>query len=210
MKEITYFVRTTNERNFNYDLDYKLLVDKDHKPVKSFINQLKYISQYDSVLLEDDLVLCNNFKDKIEKVINDNPDVIINFFYDPAKYYLTRLSTKFAYNQCTYYPKGIALKIAELIEQLHASEPNLQYDVLENLALEMLELSHLQYRPCLVQHMDKNSLIQQNHIKYSRMTIYFDDYLEELGIEYDKAYTFTNQLKLYKKLKEHIKESMNK
>ena len=43
--EIKYFVRTTENRIFEYDLNYKKLIDTEHKPVQSFIAQLKYISQ---------------------------------------------------------------------------------------------------------------------------------------------------------------------
>jgi hypothetical protein len=85
MKEIKYFVRTTNDRIYEYDLEHEKLIDTEHAPVKSFINQLKYISQWDSVLLEDDLILCKDFKKRIEEVINQYPDKIINFFTRPKE-----------------------------------------------------------------------------------------------------------------------------
>jgi GR25 family glycosyltransferase involved in LPS biosynthesis len=85
MKEIKYFVRTTDDRIYEYDLEHEKLIDTEHAPVKSFINQLKYISQWDSVLLEDDLILCKDFKKRIEEVINQYPDKIINFFTRPKE-----------------------------------------------------------------------------------------------------------------------------
>lgn len=202
---IKYFVRTTEERSFDYDLNYELLVDKEKKPVESFIKQLKYISQYDSVLLEDDLILCKDFKDKIEDVIKQYPNDIINFFYNPANYFSTHYDGSFSWNQCTYYPKGVALKIANQMEHLRKGLKHLQYDVLEHNALDTLGINHIQYRPCLVQHIDDKSLIQEG--KYPpRRTIYFEDYLNELGIKYEDAYQNENRQKLRKLMNEKFKQ----
>ena len=61
---IKYFVRTTGERQLDESynqIEYELLIDKEYKPVKSLIEQLEIMNNYDSVLLEDDLILCKNF-----------------------------------------------------------------------------------------------------------------------------------------------------
>lgn len=200
---IKYFVRTTGEREFNYDLDYELLVDKEKKPVESFINQLKHISQYDSVLLEDDLILCKDFKFKMEEVIKQYSNYIINFFTAPDEYFTTRMNNTFYYNQCTYYPKGIASKLAAEMEKVYKRMPRAQYDVIEHNALTHLGIPNIQYRPCLVQHIDKSSLIQDDN--YPRRTPYFIDYLEELGIDYKDANEIQNRRKLYKLLREKFK-----
>lgn len=201
---IRYFVRTTGERSFNYDLHYELLVDKEKKPVESFISQLKYISQFNSVLLEDDLILCKDFKDKIEDVIRQYPNDIINFFYNPSTYFTTNYSSNFCWNQCTYYPKGIALQVAEEMSRVRKNLPNMQYDMLENVALQNLGMRHVQHRPCLVQHVDNGSLIQDNSCP-TRRTIYFEDYLNELGIDYKDAYKHENRNKLTKLMNEKFK-----
>lgn len=203
---IKYFVRTTEERTFDYDLNYELLVDKEKKPVESFINQLRYISQYNSVLLEDDLILCENFKDKIEDVIRQYPNDIINFFYNPTSYFTTHYVTKYCWNQCTYYPKDIALKIADEMEKIYNDSPSLQYDVIEDIALYRLGLTHVVYRPCLVQHIDKCSLIQEHDSHGSRRTIYFEDYLNELGIDYKDAFKTENRKKLQQLLNKKFKQ----
>jgi len=80
--EIKYYVRTTGEREFKYDLEYETITDAVNKPVQAFIEALYKISSSNAVLLEDDLVLCNNFKEEIEKVIEQYPIDIINFFKD--------------------------------------------------------------------------------------------------------------------------------
>lgn len=193
---IKYFVRTTNNRNFEYDLKYTKLVDTKCKPVESFINQLKYISSWDSVLLEDDLILCEDFKNKIEDVIKQYPNKIINFFTRPNDYFTTHESSIFAYNQCTYYPKGITKQIAIKMEEGFKKNPRAQYDVLENNALKELGITHIQYRPCLVQHLDKDSLVG-NYANGYRRTPYFIDYLKELNIDYKEAFETKNRNRLY-------------
>ena len=113
-----YFIRTTLERQLDSSysqIEYELLVDAEHKPLKSLIAQYKYISQFDCVLLEDDLVLCKDFKNRIEEVISKNHNRIINFFYRPGIYDLAYNDNySFAFSQCRYYPKGITDKIASL------------------------------------------------------------------------------------------------
>jgi hypothetical protein len=202
---IKYFVRTTCERTFNYDLNYELLVDKEKKPVDSFIEQLKYISQYDSVLLEDDLILCEDFQNKIEAVIAQYPNDIINFFYRPFEYFSTHYITTYAWNQCTYYPKGVAMEVATAMEAVRKSLPDIQYDILEGNAMNMLGMTHVVYRPCLVQHIDESSLIQEEGKYPPRRTIYFEDYLNELGIDYKDAYKHENRNKLTKLMNEKFK-----
>lgn len=206
---IYYFIRTTGERQLDSSysqIEYKLLVDTEHKPVESFIKQLDIISEYDSVLLEDDLILCKDFKNRIEEVINEYPNMIINFFQLPSLYITTCVSNlTFRFNQCTYYPKGVSKKIAENMLTYDKSNYKYGYDVIEDWAFKKLEIIYLIHRPCLVQHNDFKSIIQNG--KYlKRTTPYFIDYLEELGISYEDAVKVENQVKLRNLMKEKFKE----
>lgn len=190
---IRYFVRTTGERSLDESynqIDYKLLIDKEHKPVESFIKQLELISEYDSILLEDDLILCKDFKKRIEEVIKQYPNKIINFFTKPKEFFATREDSYFVYNQCTYYPKGLATQISLEMKQVRGYKP---YDLVENTALNNLGISHIQYRPCLVQHLDTDTLIQYKTFN-NRRSIYFIDYLDELNIPYEEAYLHKKEL----------------
>ena len=202
-----YYIRTTLERQLDdtyKQIDYELLVDREHKPVESFIQQLEIISEEDAVLLEDDLILCRNFKERIEEVIKQYPDKIINFFTFPRTHFQTREFQRFLWNQCTYYPKGIAKKLADTMKELREQNEELQYDALENLALEQLGMTHIQYRPCLIQHLDGRSLIGNG--ASGRMTIFFIDYLEDLNIPYEEANKQENRLKLKYALLKNKKE----
>lgn len=201
---LKFFVRTTGERKLDSSysqIEYELLIDKDHKPKESFINQLDYISSWDSVLLEDDLILCKDFKNRIEKVIEEYKGKIINFFTHPQMYFETTEDFKFCYNQCTFYPKGIGKLIAD---KMRTYELKFGYDMEENKALKELNLTHVRYRPCLVQHIDKESIIQKFHTKYARTTYYFIDYLDELNIDYKDANSVENRPKLLKLWKDKI------
>lgn len=115
-----YYVRTTGDRQFSYNINYEVLVDTERKPIRSFIDQLKYISNDNAVLLEDDVILCKNFKERIEEVVAQHPNYVINFFEDPFVFYLTetRPGIKYRNNQCTYYPKGVAKTIADKMEEI--------------------------------------------------------------------------------------------
>lgn len=197
---IKFFIRTTGERTLHESIkrelgdDYTLLIDKEHKPVDSFIKQLKQISEYDAILLEDDVILCKDFKKEIEKVIKEYPNTVINFFTKPLEYFSTVFGLlQFVYNQCTFYPKGLTNKIADKMIELR--EPYNQYDTLENKAMRALNIPHLRPRPALVQHIDNNTFIQQS-TSGARRCIWFKDYLDELNIDYKDAYTLENKEKL--------------
>lgn len=196
---IKYFVRTTNERIFNYDLDYKTFIDKEHKPVQSFIEALYQISDFDAVLLEDDLLLCNNFKEEIEKVIEQYPNDIINFFSEPFKYFTTHKTEFFAYNQCTYYPKGTAKIIADKMTEITKKCSSKSWNLIEHKALIALGIPHIVYRPALVQHKDVKSILN-NGMKLKRSTLYYKDYLDKLNISYEEAYSVENRERLQKLL----------
>lgn len=71
--------------------------------------------------------------------------------------------------------------------------PDVQHDVVEGRALSLLRIPNIIYRPCLVQHLDKDSLIQ-GHTDGRRCTPYFPNYLDELGISYEEAYKHKDKL----------------
>lgn len=186
--KIKYFVRTTGEREFNYDLEYETFLDTEHKPVKSYIDALYKISSSNAVLLEDDLILCNNFKEEIERVILQHPNVIINFFTKPESYFTTHFTDRFDYNQCTYFPKGITRMLADEILDLYNPQVHKSYGALLNRVLKNLRINHLIYRPSLVQHKDNLSILQ-NGANYKRNTMWFKGYLDEIGgISIEEAY----------------------
>lgn len=206
---IRYFIRTTNERTLDASIsrelgeNYTLLIDTEHNSGKAFIKQLLEINEYDAVLLEDDVILCKNFKEEIEKVINEHKDEIINFFTFPIKYFVSKKNRHFNYNQCTYYPKGISKKIYDCIRENHlqgSSQEKMMFD-----SLYKLDLTHYIYRPCLVQHIDKGSIMNHN-VGFCRRSPYFKDYLDELNITYEQAKEERYRRKLIDLMQSKFKE----
>lgn len=186
--EIKYFIRTTGERilNESYEqIPYTKLIDKDHRYIEFFIECLEYFSQWDSVFIEDDCILCRDFKNRIEKVISEYPNKIINFFTYPYNdYYTTHESTDYLQNQCTYYPRELSKKLAVEMKKILKQFPKLNTDQNENLALKAMNESHIKARPTLVQHIGKESLLK-GHRGFAVFTKYFIDYLDDLSLDYN-------------------------
>ena len=184
-----YYVRTTGERDLSAykELDYTPLYDYEHKPVKSFIEQMRIISKTNSLFMEDDIILCKDFEKKVAEVIKQYPNKIINFFFQPLAYLFSGEveGKKFLYNQCVYYPRGIAKKIADEMERLVEEGIKwTQYDEIQAVAMNNLGLNFINYRPCLVQHIGKQSLLGNKWLADAK-TIYFIDDLGDM--DYDNA-----------------------
>ena len=195
--DIKYFVRTTGERTLDKSfsqIEYELLIDKEHKPLQSLLNQFKITNGYDAVILEDDIILCENFKNRIEEVIKKYPSQIINFFNAPTLYQDILINDNFCYSQCRYYPKGsCTIFIEEMSKRRYVCQPCI---VLSRIA-KQCNISILQYRPHLVQHIDNSSLFNPRMLGTGkRRSYYFIDYLDELGITYEEASTEENKQKL--------------
>ena len=203
-----YYIRTTLDRVLNdsySQIPYKLIIDKDYKPIDSFIKALYEINDSDAVLLEDDLILCKDFVKKIEEVIFQYPDRIINFFWHPTFYLKTVECPIIVYNQCTYYPKGIAKQLADIMLTVPRNEgyrANM-YSLIENVALKKLGIKVIQYRPCLVQHLDTDTILFEKTVG-TRRSPYFIDYLDELGIPYKEAKAHRKEL--INLMKKHFEE----
>ena len=195
---MTYYIRTTGERQLDLSFNqipYTLIIDREHKPIDSFINALYQISNEDAVLMEDDIILCQNFEEEITRVIEQYPNRIINFFnilnmgHIEEKYNII-------YNQCTFYPKGIAKQIADIMVTLprRTDRKKNMYSLLENVALKQLDQKVVQYIPHLVQHLDNDTLLFE-HTFHRRRSILFIDYVKELGIDYNDLTKHSSQLR---------------
>lgn len=181
-----FYVRTTGERSLsNYNFDYEIMVDKDHNPIQSFINQMKLISNDDAIMLEDDLEFSKDFLVEIEQVINKYPDKVINFFYLYLQFMPTQTieGRAFLNNQCVYYPKGIAKKIADEMQKLiDDGFQNNQYDQIQAKAMDNLGIDFISYRPMLVQHIGGTNSMMGNIWINQGKTIFFKD---DLPCDYD-------------------------
>ena len=59
------------------------------------------------IMLEDDIEVCTDFSTKVEDVINQKPDSVINFFFPIATNYKglhKAIGKSYCFNQCVYFP----------------------------------------------------------------------------------------------------------
>lgn len=106
---------------------------------------------------------------------------------------------QFSYNQCTYYPSE-ALKFlgAEIFKNQH------EKGFLENpekairRVFQEFDIAYYNYRPCLVQHLDDNSVIGHDSVVGKRRTPFFIDYLDDLNIKYEDAQDIKVRYRLVK------------
>lgn len=212
-----YYIRTTGERilDKSYDqIPYIKLIDKDHRYIDFFVDKLEELGNEDIVIIEDDCILCKDFKKRIEYIISQYPNKIINFFQYPGnKYFKTHESTEYLMNQCTYYPRGLSKKLAQEMRKVHRDFPEYSTDEVENVALKNLNETHIKYRPCLVQHLNIDSLLNHPIEQAKRRTPFFIDYLEELKLNYDnlsKNDVKKLEMKLFYHITRYKKEKINK
>lgn len=136
--------------------------DKYHDAMRSYLHVCRdIVGDQPAVLLEDDIILTSNFREKCESVINRYPEILINFFSLSKKHaapYFNK-GRQYCMNQCEYFPRGFGSKVARSYESwpLRDSEPN-AYDYLVRYAWGYNKL-YLVWVPSLVQHRSVKSVI---------------------------------------------------
>lgn len=130
--------------------------------MKSYLHVCEHIIKgQPAILLEDDIILTSNFKEKIEKVVSKYPKILINFFSLSKK--LTtphfKKGREYCMNQCEYFPAGFSLKVVEAYNHwpLRQKEPT-AYDYLVGYAWGYNN-PYLVWCPSLVQHRECKSVI---------------------------------------------------
>lgn len=146
------------DKSYN-QIIYNLYMDKDNNPRTCYLKLLKIAKKKkeDVLILEDDLLLCDNFLNHIEPIINEYKDYIINFFWQPLRNIKkTTIEKKgFCYTQCVYYPKGMIKRFyKDLIKK-----PDFSYARNICQALEKNNIPFVNVRPHYLQHIGDESLI---------------------------------------------------
>lgn len=152
-------------------IDYILYIDKTNNPHKCYIDLLDIArkSNDDVLILEDDLILCKDFKTKIEPILKQYNNYIINFFWEPLRniQHTTIEKKGFCYTQCVYYPKEFINKFYNDLQ-----EPCFSYARNIKQALEKNNLYFVNVRPHYVQHIGDKSLIWEGLcVRKSKMFI---------------------------------------
>lgn len=172
-----YYVRTTGEREINYPDYFTVLLDTEYDACKSFVEQLKNIDD-DCVIIEDDVTLCNNFKEIIEENIAKNKDLLINFFDDPRTkrpYPVIKGGYMFAWCQCLYIPNTVRVKLIVELEKICKIVRKNQTAEMIRAALVRLNLPYVSFHPNLVQHDDNGKSLIYGNIGMRRSIDFIDD-----------------------------------
>jgi hypothetical protein len=139
-----------------------------HSSMLTFLASLNGCGGRDHVHLEDDVILCYNFKQRIEQEIAKHPHDLIQFFtlrqndYNRGSRYVN--GDQFAWNQCLYIPHEIAMGIIDYFPEWYATGRNAiaRPTGLDVLVKDYLIRKRLQYWvvvPCLVQHAEETSAL---------------------------------------------------
>lgn len=191
---IRYFVRTTGSRvldiSFN-QINYTLLIDRDCNAGNAFRTWLPLLVEDDCVILEDDIILCNDFQRRVEEEISKTPNQIINFFRSNTffqNYYIINSPSEikspgFSFTQCVYFPCSVLKRLKQCIEKNDIRS----YSVRKIIRQAMFK-TNINFRlavPYPVQHVDTESLMGHDFGDFKRRSPLFYNYLDELGITYE-------------------------
>lgn len=179
-----FFVKTTGQRklhnSFN-QIKYSFLWDKKHHVGKAFFRWLKQMKKQDCVVLEDDIILCDHFEERINAAIQTCPNRLTNFFADYKQWQPCHWKQEWNNTQCVYYPKEISRKIYKFYKKYPIYKLFSKHSPLLSLTMSLMNIQHWVYFPCLIQHLDLDSLIYDNAVSGCRRTLYFVDDLHQLG-----------------------------
>lgn len=139
-----------------------ILVDCEHDAMANFLRAMNY-TEKPCVHLEDDIILCDNFYEKINEIIRNNPNDVIQFF-SMRKDDLTIGTrwingSKYLMNQCFYLPKGMGKEVAVFRKEHYVDYGIGGTDCLLRDYLAFNRIKYLNIVPNLVDHMVTKSRI---------------------------------------------------
>lgn len=157
---------------------------------QEFIKAFDIEEEYDGlILLEDDIQLCKNFKEKAEELVKQHKEEVVSMFESAcsrgelkSEY---RPGRNFAWNQCNYYPKKVCRLIADpdmlpkFKEYFYTklNEPwNYPSDRYVAYVLGVYKIKYYMSVPFLVQHMPLKSNFKGRPL--NRQSRYFIDDVE--------------------------------
>ena len=150
-----------------------------NKTSENLISLCSLYKDEDILMLEDDIDLSRNFLENIRKVIEKNPDRIINFHYnfdtqgqelysDGNLKVFEERGSSYAFNQCVYLPSKILQKILDskqLFKAYYAYVKENRHAYIMARIFEKDNEKFLVVRPSLVKHKEFKSTISESGIK---------------------------------------------
>ena len=171
-----FIMRTTYERKdlgsyFRDIPDLEMSAIEEKCAYKNFQNALKIAGEESALHLEDDIILCDNFLERIMAVVEARSSDFIQFYSGNVKDDF-RIGTRyergerFCMAQCFYTPKGMSAEILKFSYTNHyAFEPGAFLDLMVAEYLKARRLKYLVVCPSLVDHKVGVSLIDPKRKK---------------------------------------------
>lgn len=146
----------------------KIVWDDSRNPYTGFLNVLREFGDGAGILIEDDVVLCDDWTDRVGQAVAAYQNVVINFFwYDEQPPYVPQLlaGKEFSGMLCVYFPPGIAAGFVKWQEDKQASDfRNNYHDWYFARYLNHLRVDFCRYLPTLVQHKAWPSSVLPNRV----------------------------------------------
>lgn len=206
--------------------ELEVFVDSKREKFDFLLKVWDNIKNDDVVWLEDDVLLCNNFKKKIENEIRFlGNNELISFFYVPieSKFNLDSKQFKndsrtsyrdgkyFLWNQCVFIPKYFSSYFINYYNNRFKkfSFINLNkfnYDNCIAFALGEMKQKYWLIRPSLVQHFDKKSTLEHSDNRVALFTnLPIAPYEKNVHFEYINVKLLIARWKFNSKKKDHNK-----
>lgn len=178
-----YIVRTTGERDIGYlqDAIPELIVTTEGSDaMEGFVSALRLAGDSPTVHLEDDLVLCRDFKNRLEAIVAEHPSEVVQLFSmrkDDLTEGTRRIpGRRFCMGQCFYLPRGMSRDILSYYEAgwKRIQEHPTGLDLMVADYLGDNRISYLNIVPNLVDHQPVKSLINP-HRSTKRQSLTFKE-----------------------------------
>jgi len=215
-------MRTTGDRDVSeYNVIPELILStiEEKSAYKNFINALRLAEDDSSLHLEDDIILCDNFMERIMSVIRAHEKDVIQFFTgvrDDDINIGTRYvnGSDFLWAQCFYLPAGMSKAILEFSNGWDKADSSEPLDSMVSDYLKLKKIKYLRICPSLVDHKDGKSLInsKRNPHRTSRNFAKEEPIKRQIEIKCDGAeyIDYKSLIPLQGKLKSRTKEQRDK
>ena len=155
-------------------------VDYNKQAFVNFLNALRFSEDAPCLHLEDDIICCDDFQKKIEGIIANHPNEVVQFFsmrkkdltvgsrYEPGR--------TFMMNLCFYLPAGMATLLLNFYhvwdkKKIHPTG----YDLFMADFFKLNKIKYWLHVPSLVQHRIEVSMIDKRRSKF-RQSLTFENY----------------------------------
>ena len=141
--------------------DAEVYYDTSGNAMMSFLNACSMAGDDACVMLEDDIILTSNFKEKIEREISKDPSMLINFFSLSKKETEPHFNSwrQFCMNQCVYMPQFLCRACIDKYDAWVAYDKAKNPTAYDYLIGYVWHRDYLVYCPSLVQHIEGKSEI---------------------------------------------------